>query len=106
MGGCKCQRLRLSCSSDSDLDAAVVGVIDHHLQERPPTPSCPVTIETVGSCATLVTECILQKAPQILDRQLAQLLYGKDRNQNTLRLFRFRLGSQIKVLRLVCNRSR
>ncbi|MEQ2206203.1 hypothetical protein XENOCAPTIV_025571 [Xenoophorus captivus] len=29
----------------------------------------------VGSCATLVTERIIQKAPQILDQQLAQLLY-------------------------------
>ncbi|XP_028985405.1 exopolyphosphatase PRUNE1 [Betta splendens] len=63
-------------SSDSDLEGAVVEVIDHHLQEREPTSSCPVTIEMVGSCATLVTEHILQKAPQILDQQLAQLLYA------------------------------
>ncbi|XP_071324302.1 exopolyphosphatase PRUNE1 [Trachinotus anak] len=76
-------RLRLTlvdhnvlASSDSDLEGAVVEVIDHHLLEREPSPSCPVTVETVGSCATLVTERIIQKAPQILDQQLAQLLYA------------------------------
>ncbi|XP_023249416.1 exopolyphosphatase PRUNE1-like [Seriola lalandi dorsalis] len=76
-------RLRLTlvdhnvlASADSDLEGAVVEVIDHHLLEREPSPSCPVTVETVGSCATLVTERIVQKAPQILDQQLAQLLYA------------------------------
>ncbi|XP_041649198.1 exopolyphosphatase PRUNE1 [Cheilinus undulatus] len=63
-------------SSDSDLEGAVVEVIDHHLLEREPSSSCPVTVETVGSCATLVTERIIQKAPEILDQQLAQLLYA------------------------------
>uniref|UniRef100_A0A3Q3AXP1 Prune exopolyphosphatase n=1 Tax=Kryptolebias marmoratus TaxID=37003 RepID=A0A3Q3AXP1_KRYMA len=63
-------------SSDRDLEAAVVQVIDHHHLERSPSPSCPVTVEMVGSCTTLVTEHIIQKAPQILDLQLAQLLYG------------------------------
>ncbi|KAK2845219.1 hypothetical protein Q5P01_011878 [Channa striata] len=63
-------------SSDSDLEEAVVEVIDHHLLERESSLSCPVTLETVGSCATLVTERIIQKAPQILDQQLAQLLYA------------------------------
>lgn len=63
-------------SSDRDLEGAVVEVIDHHLLEREPSPSCPVTVETVGSCATLVTECIIQKAPEILDQQVAQLLYA------------------------------
>ncbi|XP_056142650.1 exopolyphosphatase PRUNE1 [Lampris incognitus] len=63
-------------SSDSDLEEAVVEVIDHHHMERDPSPSCPVTVEMVGSCATLVTERIVQKAPDILDQQLAQLLYG------------------------------
>ncbi|XP_047455925.1 exopolyphosphatase PRUNE1 [Mugil cephalus] len=62
--------------SDSDLEEEVVEVIDHHLLERTPSPSCPVTVETVGSCATLVTERIIQKAPQILDQQLATLLYA------------------------------
>ncbi|CAJ1061298.1 exopolyphosphatase PRUNE1 [Xyrichtys novacula] len=63
-------------SADSDLEGAVVEVIDHHLLEREPSPSCPVTVEMVGSCATLVTERIIQKAPEILDQQLAQLLYA------------------------------
>ncbi|KAJ8398451.1 hypothetical protein AAFF_G00427060 [Aldrovandia affinis] len=63
-------------SADSDLEGAVVEVIDHHQLERVPSPSCPVTVETVGSCATLVTERIMQKAPEVLDRQVAQLLYG------------------------------
>ncbi|XP_075934550.1 exopolyphosphatase PRUNE1 isoform X2 [Anarhichas minor] len=63
-------------SSDSDLEGAVVEVIDHHLLERDSSPSCPVTVETVGSCATLVTERIIQKAPEILDQQVAQLLYA------------------------------
>lgn len=34
-------------------------------------------METVASCATLVTERILFRAPEILDRQLALLLYGE-----------------------------
>lgn len=55
----------------------MVEVMDHHLLEREPSPSCPVTVEMVGSCATLVTEVIIQKAPEILDQQVAQLLYGK-----------------------------
>ncbi|XP_037532422.1 exopolyphosphatase PRUNE1 [Nematolebias whitei] len=66
----------LPCSSDSDLEGAVAQVIDHHNLERSPTPSCPLTVEMVGSCATLVTEHIIQEAPQILDKQLAQLLYA------------------------------
>ncbi|XP_068612744.1 exopolyphosphatase PRUNE1 [Brachionichthys hirsutus] len=63
-------------SSDSSLEGAVVEVIDHHLLEREPSPSCPVTVEMVGSCATLVTEHIIQKGPEILDQQVAQLLYA------------------------------
>lgn len=66
----------LPCSSDSHLEGAVVEVIDHHLLEREPSPSCPITVDTVGSCATLVSEIILQKAPQVLDQQVAQMLYG------------------------------
>ncbi|XP_036395411.1 exopolyphosphatase PRUNE1 [Megalops cyprinoides] len=63
-------------SADSELERSVVEVIDHHLLERVPSPSCSVTVETVGSCATLVTERIVQKSPEVLDRQVAQLLYG------------------------------
>ncbi|CAL8298179.1 unnamed protein product [Gadus morhua 'NCC'] len=63
-------------SSDRDLEGAVVEVIDHRLLEREPSASCLVTVEMVGSCTTLVTERILQKAPEVLDPQLALLLYG------------------------------
>ncbi|XP_077384361.1 exopolyphosphatase PRUNE1 isoform X2 [Festucalex cinctus] len=76
-------RLRLTlvdhnvlASSDGDLEGAVVEVIDHHALERAASPPCPVTVETVGSCATLVTERLIQKAPHILDCQLAHLLYA------------------------------
>ncbi|XP_066540195.1 exopolyphosphatase PRUNE1 isoform X2 [Hoplias malabaricus] len=62
--------------ADSALEETVVEVIDHHRLERAPSPACPVTVETVGSCATLVTERIVQKAPEVLDQQVAQLLYG------------------------------
>lgn len=65
------------CRADRTLENAVVEVIDHHRLERTLSPSCPVTVETVGSCATLVTERIVQKAPELLDQQVAQLLYGK-----------------------------
>lgn len=64
-------------SSDRELEEAVVEVIDHHLHQRSSSPSCSVTVETVGSCATLVTERIAQKAPDVLDQQVAQLLYGE-----------------------------
>ncbi|CAL8248870.1 unnamed protein product [Lota lota] len=63
-------------SSDRDLEGAVVEVIDHRPLEREPSASCLVTVEMVGSCATLVTERIVKKAPEILDPQLALLLYG------------------------------
>ncbi|XP_014330752.1 exopolyphosphatase PRUNE1 [Xiphophorus maculatus] len=76
-------RLRLSLvdhnvlpSSDADLEGAVVEVLDHHQAERTRSPTCPVTVEMVGSCATLVTERIIKVAPQILDQQLAFLLYA------------------------------
>ncbi|XP_030266427.1 exopolyphosphatase PRUNE1-like isoform X2 [Sparus aurata] len=63
-------------STDSHLQGAVVEVIDHHQPQRTASFFCPVTVETVASCATLVTERILSSAPEILDRQLALLLYG------------------------------
>lgn len=59
---------------DSDLEGAVLEVIDHHKLER--VTSCPVTVEMVGSCATLVAERILRGAPQLLDAVLGTLLYG------------------------------
>lgn len=60
--------------SDSDLEGAVVEVIDHHKLER--STSCPITVEPVGSCATLVTEKVLRGAPQLLDSVVGTLLYG------------------------------
>ncbi|XP_076610200.1 exopolyphosphatase PRUNE1-like [Chaetodon auriga] len=63
-------------SSDSDLEGALTEVIDHHQSERTAPVPCPVTVDTVASCTTLVTERILSRAPEILDRQLALLLYG------------------------------
>lgn len=71
------EQRHLCCSGDHSLEEAVVEVIDHHLLEREPSPTCAVTVEMVGSCATLVTERILQEAPDVLDQQAAQLLYGK-----------------------------
>lgn len=70
--------------SDSDLEGAVVEVIDHHKLERVTScpvavetvTSCPVAVEPVGSCATLVAERVLQGAPQLLDSQVGTLLYG------------------------------
>ncbi|KAF5892087.1 unconventional myosin-Ie-like, partial [Clarias magur] len=62
--------------ADRTLENAVVEVIDHHRLDRTSSPSCLVTVEPVGSCATLVTERIVQKAPELLDQQVAQLLYG------------------------------
>lgn len=71
--------MAVCCSSDCDLEEVVLEVIDHHLLERKPSPSCPVTVETVGSCSTLVAERIIQKAPEVLDQQVAQLLYGNQK---------------------------
>ncbi|CAH2327147.1 prune homolog [Pelobates cultripes] len=63
-------------SSDSFMEDVVASVIDHHTLERKPTPSCRVTSQLVGSCATLVAERIFCGAPNILDLQLASLLHG------------------------------
>ncbi|XP_078393452.1 exopolyphosphatase PRUNE1 [Cetorhinus maximus] len=59
---------------DAALEEVVTEVIDHRPLERPSTPACVVTAEPVGSCATLVTERIVQRAPDVLDRQLAYIL--------------------------------
>lgn len=65
------------CRADRSLENSVVEVIDHHRLERAQSSSCRVTVEMVGSCATLVTERIVQKASEILDEQMAKLLYGR-----------------------------
>ncbi|XP_052586142.1 exopolyphosphatase PRUNE1 isoform X1 [Peromyscus californicus insignis] len=62
--------------SDAALEEAVVEVLDHRPIEQKHCPPCHVSVELVGSCATLVAERILQGAPEILDRQTASLLHG------------------------------
>lgn len=63
--------------SDAALEEAVVEVLDHRPIEQKHCPPCHVCVELVGSCATLVTERILQGAPEILDGQTAALLHGE-----------------------------
>ncbi|XP_021121575.1 exopolyphosphatase PRUNE1 isoform X4 [Heterocephalus glaber] len=62
--------------SDAALEEAVAEVMDHRPIEQKHCPPCHVSVELVGSCATLVTERILQGAPEILDRETAALLHG------------------------------
>ncbi|XP_006755793.1 PREDICTED: protein prune homolog [Myotis davidii] len=62
--------------SDAALEEAVAEVLDHRPIEQKRCPPCHVSVELVGSCATLVTERILQGAPEILDRQTAALLHA------------------------------
>ncbi|NXA63857.1 PRUN1 Exopolyphosphatase, partial [Mohoua ochrocephala] len=63
--------------ADAALEEAVVEVLDHRPLERDRGPPCQVTVEPVGSCATLVTERILQGPPGVLDRTTAALLHGE-----------------------------
>lgn len=63
--------------SDAALEDAVAEVLDHRPIEQKHCPPCHVSVELVGSCTTLVTERILQGAPEILDRQTAALLHGE-----------------------------
>lgn len=62
--------------SDAALEEAVAEVLDHRPIDQRHCPPCHVSVELVGSCATLVAERILQGAPEILDRQTAALLHG------------------------------
>lgn len=62
--------------SDAALEEAVAEVLDHRPIEQKYCPPCHVSVELVGSCATLVTERILQGAPETLDRRTAALLHG------------------------------
>lgn len=62
---------------DIPLADSVVEIIDH----RPPDPSWPwpnrrISLEIVGSCATLVARNLLRKHPEILDNRLCSLLRG------------------------------
>nr|XP_041576929.1 exopolyphosphatase PRUNE1 isoform X2 [Taeniopygia guttata] len=62
--------------ADAALEEAVVEVVDHRPLERDRGAPCRVTVEPVGSCATLVTERILQGPPGVLDATTATLLHG------------------------------
>ncbi|NWH68351.1 PRUN1 Exopolyphosphatase, partial [Geococcyx californianus] len=61
--------------ADAALEEAVVEILDHRPLERD-HPGCRVTVEPVGSCATLVTERIAQGPPGVLDRLTAALLHA------------------------------
>ncbi|XP_076311549.1 exopolyphosphatase PRUNE1-like isoform X1 [Tachypleus tridentatus] len=59
------------------LEDAVVRVIDHHKPESGDRGKrCDTTIEMVGSCCTLVAEKLFNTNPDIMDKQVAMLLYG------------------------------
>lgn len=62
--------------ADAALEEAVVEVLDHRPVEQKQRLPYPISVELVGSCATLVTERILQGAPEILDSPTAALLHG------------------------------
>lgn len=62
--------------TDAALEEAVAEVLDHRPIDQKHCPPRHVSVELVGSCATLVTERILQGAPEILDLQIAALLHG------------------------------
>lgn len=62
---------------DAPLVDSVVEIVDH----RPRDPSWPwpgraVSLEIVGSCASLVARSLLRKHPEILDNRLCSLLRG------------------------------
>lgn len=59
----------------------MVEVVDHRPLERQLRAPCRVTVEPVGSCATLVTERILQGPPGVLDATTAALLHGEHRGE-------------------------
>ena len=64
--------------SDSDLDAAVVEIIDHHLLEHPSSDKIVMVVEPVGSCCTLISSVIVEQAPRFLKTDSATLLMGEN----------------------------
>ena len=62
--------------SQSHLKNAVVEIMDHHVDEKQFLNIAHRVIEPVGSCATLVAECILDTAPELLDTHLVKFLFG------------------------------
>jgi len=60
------------------LRTSVVEIIDHHPQDPAWLWSQQkVTLTTVGSCCTLVANEVIRRCPQLINRQVAALLYGE-----------------------------
>ncbi|XP_052785753.1 uncharacterized protein LOC128221254 [Mya arenaria] len=68
----------LNClpSKDEYLEDCVVSVIDHHVRERAEKEGVTVKLDFVGSCSTLVAEELLDDPDFLLDKIVAELLYG------------------------------
>jgi inorganic pyrophosphatase/exopolyphosphatase len=59
------------------LRTSVVEIIDHHPQDPAWLWSQQkVTLTTVGSCCTLVANEVIRRCPQLINHQIAALLYG------------------------------
>lgn len=66
--------------SDEDIYLVdlVVKIIDHRPRdERWAWPGREISLESVGSCATLVARDFLKKHPEVIDSQISSLLQGK-----------------------------
>jgi len=60
------------------LRTSVVEIIDHHPQDPAWLWSQQkVTLTTVGSCCALVANEVIRRCPQLINRQVAALLYGE-----------------------------
>jgi len=60
------------------LRTSVVEIIDHHPQDPAWLWSQQkVTLTTVGSCCTLVANEVIRRCPQLINHQIAALLYGE-----------------------------
>uniref|UniRef100_A0A2R5LCJ1 Putative exopolyphosphatase n=1 Tax=Ornithodoros turicata TaxID=34597 RepID=A0A2R5LCJ1_9ACAR len=59
---------------DAELQCAVKEIIDHHRLET--SHRCDKTVEMVGSCSTLVAEKVLHSKADLIDPQIALLLFG------------------------------
>ncbi len=64
----------------SELDEAVVQIVDHHLLEHTPCDKIKMMVETVGSCSTLVAGFFKTNAQNLLDSDAASLLLGNKKN--------------------------
>lgn len=59
---------------DAELQGSVQEIIDHHRLET--SHRCDKTVEMVGSCCTLVAEKVLATKSDLMNPQVALLLYG------------------------------